>query len=133
MPHNHSSPKKKPSYLKIVVRAYASLFAVTAGMFALAGRITYWQGWVFAGVLLGVTAVASVLFRQKKDLIQERAKPGPGAKWWDKVFYALYIPAGLGVYGVACLDGGRFRWTGELPAAFYLVSYGVLALSYAGA
>ncbi|MHC4573972.1 MAG: methyltransferase family protein, partial [Planctomycetota bacterium] len=37
------------------------------------------------------------------------------------------------VYGVACLDGGRFRWTGELPAAFYLVSYGVLALSYAGA
>ena len=51
-------------------------------------------------------------------------------KWWDKVFFALYIPSFLAILAVASLDVGRFRWTASLPLPVYVVGYIILFLAY---
>jgi protein-S-isoprenylcysteine O-methyltransferase Ste14 len=89
----------------------------------LTGRINYWQGWVFGGVTALILLVKSILFSDRSDLFQERIKPGPGTKWWDKVFYAFFIPAFFAVFIIGCLDGGRFGWTASLPIFVYISGY----------
>jgi protein-S-isoprenylcysteine O-methyltransferase Ste14 len=100
-------------------------------MLALAGRPSYWQAWAYGGIGLLFGLGGALLFAQKPDLIEERVRPGPGTKWWDKVFYALYIPAFLAILAVAALDAGRAHWTPPLPTLVYVASYLVLAAAYA--
>jgi protein-S-isoprenylcysteine O-methyltransferase Ste14 len=104
--------------------------AILAAMFFLAGRLSYWQAWGYgaSGLLFGL--VVAVLFAGKPDVIEERVRPGPGMKWWDKVFFALYIPCFLAILGVASLDAGRHHWTPPLPVSAYVAAYMVLAVAY---
>jgi len=104
--------------------------AILSTMFLLAGRIDYWQGWVYGASGLMVLLVIAILFCNKTDLIQERLKPGPGTKWWDKVFYACYLPTLLAIFVVASLDAGRFRSTPPLPLAVYSVGYLLMGFAY---
>lgn len=113
-----------------MVRAIRRFVAILVAMFALAGRLSYWQAWAYgaSGLLCG--AVGAVLFAGKSDLIEERGRPGPGMKWWDKVFFALYIPTFLAILAVAALDAGRFHWTSPWPVLVYVGGYVVLVTSY---
>ena len=99
-------------------------------IFVSAGRLTYWQGWVYCGASLVLFLTSSVSFVNKTDVVEERAKPGPGIKWWDKVFFAFYLPMYLAVYSVACLDAGRFGWSPPLPAVVYVLGYLALFLAH---
>lgn len=108
------------------MRGFLYMFILLAGMFLLAGRTDYWQGWAFSLFQISVGSAAWVLFHSRADLIAERIKPGPGVKWWDRVFFGLYAPASGAVIAVGALDRGRFGWTGELPAAAYVISYAVM-------
>jgi protein-S-isoprenylcysteine O-methyltransferase Ste14 len=122
--------QKKPSYPKLMLRGFLFVGLTLVAMFVLAGRISYWQGWVFAAVYVPFLTATWVLFRSKQDLIRERLRPGPGVKWWDKIFFALYVPASISIVCVAGLDAGRFAWTGRLPAALYIICYVVMILSF---
>jgi protein-S-isoprenylcysteine O-methyltransferase Ste14 len=124
---NQQTPKPR---WKILLRAVVLLLAVSALIFGSAGRLNYWQGWLFVTTFVVVFVVAFSLFSDKKDLLYERIKPGPGIKWWDKIFFALYIPALIALFTVSALDAGRFRWTTSLPASVYVVGYLVLILSH---
>lgn len=110
-------------YLRRTAKVFLLFLIILAVVFVSAGRMTYWQGWVFAGISLALFIISAIIFINKIDLMKERAKPGPGTKWWDKVFYALYIPLHLIVIMLACLDAGRFRWSAELPLVSYMLSY----------
>ena len=129
----HACDKKALSYIKIVTQGIFSLLLVLAMLFISAGRITYWQGWVFCGVTILLVIVQIFLFSGKNDLVKERMKPGAGMKWWDRVFYILYIPAFFAVVIVASLDAGRFGWTPHfslsLSIVFYIISYLVYVFS----
>jgi protein-S-isoprenylcysteine O-methyltransferase Ste14 len=122
---------KKPSYRRIVVRACLFVFLLCISIFVLAGRVNYWQGWLFVAAYLSFLVLTLVLLSGSKDLLKERLRPGPGTKWWDRLFVAAYVPASLSTVAVAALDAGRFRWTGRLPPALYLISYLLLFLAYA--
>ncbi|HUW20426.1 MAG TPA: isoprenylcysteine carboxylmethyltransferase family protein [Sedimentisphaerales bacterium] len=132
MEQNETGTQKKPSYKKVMVRSFVFIVAGTVCMFLLAGRLSYWQGWVLGGTYFVIFVVVLILFAHKGDLLAERVKPGPGVKGWDRIFFSLYAPCSLGVYVVACLDGGRFGWTGPLPVGLYVASYIVLVLSVWG-
>ena len=113
-----------------MIRAYLTVFLTSVCIFFLAGRLNYWQGWLFSATYVVFLVIVSVTFADKKDLIQERVKPGPGTKWWDKIFFALYIPLAISIIIVAALDAGRFRWSGNLSIPLYIISYTILFLSY---
>jgi len=111
--------KKKPSYQKIMIRIYAVFALMVASIFLTAGRLDYWQGWIFSSIYFAVILVATVFYRHNRDLLAERIKPGPGVKWWDKIFFALYIPSTVSIILIGALDTGRFHWSPELPIALY--------------
>ncbi len=120
MSGNKSKRSESKMYFKLVVQGIFSLLLIIVLMFILAGRITYWQGWVFSGIAIFGVLVQSLLFAGKTELVKERMKPGPGTKWWDKVFFAAYIPMFFAGVIVAIIDAGRFGWTSYLPLSVYI-------------
>jgi protein-S-isoprenylcysteine O-methyltransferase Ste14 len=96
---------------------------LTAIFLLLAGRISYWQAWVFGCVNLGLVLGVSVALSGQADLIRQRMKPAEGTKAWDRVLMALFFPATTAVLVVAALDGGRFQWSGGVPLVLYPVLY----------
>jgi protein-S-isoprenylcysteine O-methyltransferase Ste14 len=125
-----SKNKTSPSYPAMLAKVYLVFLLVLVITFASAGRITYWQGWLFTGTYFTLMTIALIKFARKKDLLYERLKPGPGVKWWDKIFFAFYIFFGLCLLAVSALDAGRFRWSPQLPLACYIAAYIVFLLSY---
>jgi protein-S-isoprenylcysteine O-methyltransferase Ste14 len=120
---NEKEKDKKQKYIAVVSKGVVSIFVVLALFFLLAGRLSYWQGWVFGAACLFLVVVQILLFSGKMDLGRERMKPGPGTKTWDKIILALYGPAFFAVFIVACLDAGRYNWTGELSISVYVIGY----------
>ena len=118
------------SYFRLMVLAFVRITALAAGVFVMAGRLDYWQGWIFAGINIAGFLFAAVLFKDKADVICERLKPGPGQKKWDRIFFPLYIPAYVGIIVIGSFDGGRFGWTMPMGAWIYVASYAVYLASY---
>ncbi len=90
MQDEKTGTKKKFSYRKMMISSFVSIIAMGVAIFALAGRLDYWQGWLFFSIFLIFMAGFGVFFAKKQDLMQERIRPGPGVKWWDKIFFVLF-------------------------------------------
>ncbi len=123
MPNTKRTKKENAWYLKIGAKGFLALLLIIAFIFLLAGRLSYWQGWVFSIVMVLLVVIQLIVFADKTDLVKERVKPGPGTKWWDKVFWALYAPLFFAIVIIACLDVGRFEWSPRLPLVVYVISY----------
>ncbi len=121
--------KEKKWYLRIVLQGFFALLFILALILLLAGRWNYWQGWVFSGICVFLVLVQSILFKDRADFAKERIKPGPGTKWWDKIFWVFYLLVYLVIIIMAPLDAGRFGWTDNLPAYLYVISYVVFLFS----
>jgi protein-S-isoprenylcysteine O-methyltransferase Ste14 len=117
--------------LQIALRTVAGLGAVALFLFIPAGRLDYWQGWVYLGLSLAVLLVTRWVLRGNPQLIEERLKPGAGIKTWDKWYFALSTPLYLVMLVVAGLDAGRFAWTGWVPVWIYILSIAVYLLGQA--
>lgn len=109
--------------LKLIISSILKVASLLAVVFLGAGRLDYWQGWGLVSLLLIVGTVGYVFFKKRPELMKERAKPGKGMKWWDKVFWAFNVLFYLGVIVVGVLDGGRFIWTELIPLWGYILSY----------
>jgi protein-S-isoprenylcysteine O-methyltransferase Ste14 len=118
-------------YWLVVTRGFLRFFVALVAMFAVAGRMDYWQLWVWGGANVLVGLVVAISFRTQPDLIEERVKPGPGTKRWDKVFFAVWLPTLLSLLGVAALDGGRLHWSPPIAPLVYAAGYVALAFGYA--
>lgn len=100
-----------------------ALICVLALTLLPAGRWDYRQGWALSLVCMLIALAKCMLFADKKDLIRERRHPGPGTKWWDRVFYALFLPSFLAILVVSGLDVGRFGWSPGLHWAIYAAGW----------
>ncbi len=120
---------EKKGYPWLVVNGFVKLVLFCVLFFILAGRLDYWQGWVFIVFFLLLFVVMVIFFSKEPGLVEERLSPGPGTKGWDKVFWAFYLPLSISVFVVAILDSGRFYWTSPLPIYVYVISYVVLTFS----
>lgn len=89
-------------------------------IFLAAGRPDYWQGWVYVGIGLVMFVLNHTALRVDADLSRERSNPGAGAKNWDKLLLGLLFLLMLGMYVVAGLDSGRYRWSPGFPLWVYL-------------
>jgi protein-S-isoprenylcysteine O-methyltransferase Ste14 len=103
---------------------------VTAFTLALAGRVDYWQGWLYNGLNFIVLATTYVALSNRKDLIQERLKPGKGMKKWDKGYYIISTPMYFLAIAVASLDAGRFGWNPRVPLSIVIVGLAVCAAGH---
>jgi protein-S-isoprenylcysteine O-methyltransferase Ste14 len=90
-------------------------------IFISAGRIDYWQGWIYVAVGLVMFLLGQTVFRLDTGLLAERAKPGAGAKQWDKMILGLSFLATVAMYVIAGLDSGRYHWSPEFHWSLYLL------------
>lgn len=120
---NSRNKKLDREYVRLLVKSSVIIILWLGSIFALAGRINYWQGWVFSIVTIVLIIINIILFSDNSELAKERTKPGPGTKWWDKIFYALYTPLCLAIYIVGSLDSGRYYWSGKASVMIYVLGY----------
>lgn len=95
-------------------------------LFLSAGRLDYWQGWLYVGINIGILLLMATWLSPQAELIEERLHPGAGMKTWDKLYFAISTPMYVICLVIAGLDVGRFGWTGALA----LWVYGLSVLLY---
>ncbi|MDD8027577.1 MAG: isoprenylcysteine carboxylmethyltransferase family protein [Acidobacteriota bacterium] len=109
---------KKLSF-RLIVRGMGTFVLFAAVLFLFAGRLSYWQGWVYFGTNVLAMIVTLFLFRNDPAFVIERQKPGPGIKSWDKVYMAFSSLFFLISAVLGGLDAGRFHWTEPIAAGPY--------------
>ena len=106
---------------KVWIRALATPIFLFILIFPFAGRLDYWQGWLYIVINTLLVLLTVYFLRDKPEFIAERLKPGEGMKTWDKWYYALSTPFYFIFLIDSSLDSGRFGWSGPLPVGIYIV------------
>ena len=89
-------------------------------LFISAGRINYWQGWLYISMYLLMTLMTLLASMGNTELVNERLKPGEGVKKWDKLLLGLSAAIYLVMVIVSGLDSGRFHWSPTLHWSLYI-------------
>ena len=97
-------------------------------LFICAGRINYWQGWLYVSMNLFMTLMTAIASIGNTELTKERLRPGEGTKKWDKLLLGISALIYLIMLIVSGLDSGRFHWSPNLPWSLYILAI-ILTLS----
>jgi protein-S-isoprenylcysteine O-methyltransferase Ste14 len=102
----------------------ASLVLIAVLLFAGAGRLNWMLGWVFVAVW-GLLKILFILLLRWHDpaLLVERATRHENTQKYDRWIVPVYFVFCFGTILVAGLDGGRFRWSAEVPITLILMAY----------
>jgi len=114
---------------QLIIKQLVGTFIFYLIIFISAGRINYWQGWVYAAAGVLMTIIGLSLLRADPELMDERSKPGEGVKQWDKKLMGLSLLVLIAMYITAGLDSGRFKWSPRFHWSFYLAG---IVLTVAG-
>ena len=122
MTNQESTVKKEELEGKLIFKSIFFFALIIAITFIGAGRIDYWQGWIYNG--LNIIFLLLSYFLLPRELIEERLKPKKGMKKWDKIYYIVSIPVYFAILIISILDGGRFDWEPRIP--IFVVIIGVV-------
>lgn len=115
--------------MKSFIPSLVSNLLFWAILLACAGRWDYGPAWVYLALGLVSSLLTRLVLRDNPALLQERSKPQPGAKTWDKKLLALGFLLSLGMLIVAGLDAGRLHLR---PVLSWPASAGGLLLNLLG-
>lgn len=110
---------------KLLLKSISFMVLMIIITFTVAGRIDYWQGWVYNG--LNIVFLLVSYFLLPAELIKERLKPEEGMKKWDKIYYVVSTPIFFAILIISVLDGGRFGWKPLIP--ILIIILGILVYS----
>lgn len=106
---------------KILIRGILSYGFILVITFISAGRLTYWQGWVYNGLNILFVLLTYYFLSGNPELIKERLKPGGGMKSWDKIYFIISSPFYFVMIILSSLDVGRFGWSPKLPLFIIII------------
>jgi len=110
--------------LKMFVSFLAALFLSGALIFGGAGRLDWTLGWIFVTAWIVPKLVFLVLLRWRDpDLLIERVTRHKNTQKYEHIILPIYFVFAFGTFIVASLDGGRFRWSGDVPLALVIAAY----------
>jgi protein-S-isoprenylcysteine O-methyltransferase Ste14 len=107
--------------IKLVLKSISIFIFFILVTFITAGRLDYWQGWVFNGLNILFIIITYIVLIDQKDLIRERLKPGKGMKRWDRIYYAVSTPIFFAMFIISILDAGRLYWKPTVPLTIILL------------
>jgi protein-S-isoprenylcysteine O-methyltransferase Ste14 len=104
----------------LIIKQLFGTLLFFAIIFISAGRLFYWQGLAYVIIGLFMVIMSFTVFKLDSELLKERAKPGEGAKSWDKLILGLSFLVTLSIYIIAGLDSGRFHWSPRFHWSIFL-------------
>ncbi len=109
---------------KLFLKSLVGTLVFLTILFVCAGRITYWQGWLYASLNLLFLVINSFALRSNEELAGERSATKTDTKAWDKKILGISAITLILTYGVAGLDAGRFSWSPLFT--WYIAAVGVV-------
>jgi protein-S-isoprenylcysteine O-methyltransferase Ste14 len=100
--------------MKSLLPAVLSNLLFLAILLGCAGTLSYWPAWIYLATGALMTALTRIVLRQNPALLEERGRPGPDTKPWDKRLLGLGFLLTLAILIVAGLDAGRYHWSPRL-------------------
>ncbi len=100
---------------QLFVKSLAGTLIFLVILFISAGRISYWQGWLYAAVNIFCLGINSFALANNQELAQERSKTGAGTKSYDKMILGFSALTLITTYIIAGMDSGRYHWSPDLP------------------
>jgi len=119
MTNQESAVGKEELAGKLIFKSIFFLALIIAITFIGAGRIDYWQGWIYNG--LNIIFVMLSYFLLPRELIEERLKPKEGMKKWDKICSIVSMPVSFAILVISILDGGRYDWEPQIPILVVII------------
>jgi len=119
MTNQESTVGKEELEGKLIFKSIFFFALIIAITFIGAGRIDYWQGWIYNG--LNIIFLLLSYFLLPRELIEERLKPKEGMKKWDKIYYIVSTPVYFAILIISILDGGRFDWEPRIPILVVII------------
>lgn len=119
MTNQESTVGKEKLEGKLIFKSIFFFALIIAITFIGAGRIDYWQGWIYNG--LNIIFLLMSYFLLPRELIEERLKPKEGMKKWDKIYYIVSTPVYFATLIISILDGGRFDWEPRIPIIVVII------------
>lgn len=107
--------------LRLFIKSLAGILFFLVILFISAGRMDYYQGWIYSALSLFGLAIDLALTGSDIDLRRERSKPPKDAKQWDKRILALSALITVAAYIVAGLDSGRYQWSPRLHWGVFIL------------
>jgi len=107
--------------VKFLIKSLITSLVFTFVLFLSAGKVTYFQGFIFGATNLLTALMNFRTIRNDQDLMTERSKPGDGAKSWDKVILGISGITYLTSVIIAGFDSGRFQWSPEFHWSNYAI------------
>ena len=122
--HNEQrrGPDVKAGIRKRMVQVFITIAFQAVVLFVSAGRINWWEAWVYIGIyLVGIAINATLMLRYSPETIAERAE-SRGMKDWDRIIGGLWaVLYFIVMLLVAGLDA-RFGWTGQVALAIQIAA-----------
>jgi protein-S-isoprenylcysteine O-methyltransferase Ste14 len=97
--------------IQLLIKSLTGTLIFLLILFISAGRINYWQGWLYATICILSVLLNSFALKNKDELAAERTGIKSGTKSWDKIILGLSAVTLIITYVVAGLDSGRFQWS----------------------
>ena len=113
-----------------LVRFIGLLLLLLGLLFIPAGRLDWWEAWLFV-LVYAIFILVYLLraLRKDPDQIIERSHTSKNVKSWDKTILSIYTILLVVMLVVASLDAGRFRWA---PVSLVMEIIGWLGFCLAG-
>ena len=121
--------EKRARSLRMVPRGALTILIFFAILFVPAGRLDWWEGWIFfLAFLIGTSALVIWMRRKDPELLSERAQPGENVERWDRVIMSIYTILLIIMLIVAGIDSGRLELSSP-PLFLRIVGWSGLAIS----
>ncbi len=106
-----STPKPRPAgrlVLGHLLQVVATFLVIGGVMFLSAGRLDWWEAWVFLIVYFVIALVTALwMLGTNPELTQERDRPGKNVKSWDNLLVGINLVLTLVLFAAIGLDAGR--------------------------
>ena len=110
--------------LKMLASFLMALLLSGILIFGGAGHINWLLGWFFLTAWIIPKLAFLILLRMlDPDLLVERVTRHENTQRYDRILVPIYFVFAFGTFVVASLDGGRFRWSGDLPVVLIVMAY----------
>lgn len=110
--------------MKMLAGFLVASFLMAAVLFGAAGRFNWALGWIFLAIWSIPKLIFIILLRwSDPDLMVERVTRHANTQRYDRLILPVYYGMSFSAILAGALDGGRFHWSGEMPAAPIVVSY----------